>query len=67
MNNVKRGRVNREKRRASAQQRVNMGTRSPEDQIKALDERLGVGVGAAKEREELQRQITPKRSKKVKS
>jgi hypothetical protein len=52
-----RGRKNREKRREAAQQRQGAGSPAPERQLEILDARLGKGVGAAKERERLSKEI----------
>ena len=57
MSNVKRGRVSREKRRAAAAARLKR-EREPAEQLVALDERLGVGVGAEKERARLAKKVS---------
>ena len=69
MSTVKRGRVNREKRRESAKARASH-VYSPEEQVARLDARLGVGVGAVKERAILDGMLhgngDPRKSKKRK-
>ena len=60
---INRGRERREQLRARAQQHVEArSTRSPNQQLELLDERLGVGVGATKERDRLKHEIEEKRS-----
>ena len=60
---INRGRERREQLRARAQQHAEArSTRSPNQQLELLDERLGVGVGATKERAKLEREIEDKRS-----
>ncbi len=60
---INRGRERREQLRARAQQHVEArSTRSPNQQLELLDERLGVGVGATKERARLEQEIEMKRS-----
>jgi hypothetical protein len=49
MSTVKRGRINRAKRKDEAKARATH-VYSPEEQVARLDARLGVGVGASKER-----------------
>lgn len=56
--NVRRGREYREKRQDEAKGRNEArATLTPEQQIEALDNRLGVGVGAERERARLAKQI----------
>lgn len=55
---LKNSRVRRERRRAEAEARKALREkRSPQEQLKHLDYLLGDGVGAIKERAELQRRI----------
>lgn len=65
MTNKRRGRVFREKRQDSARGRAEArALLTPADQIKALDAKLGVGVGAERERARL---TSPKKSQKLAS
>ena len=60
---INRGRERREQLRARAQQHVEArSARSPTQQLELLDERLGVGVGAVKERARLKHEIDEKKS-----
>lgn len=63
MRNVKRGRVHREKRQAAALARIGAGSPEPQRQLELLDARLGVGVGATKERARLTAQLTPRKKR----
>lgn len=45
------------RRREAAERQFDRDTRSPKQQIKLLDKRLGKGVGAKKERKRLNAQI----------
>lgn len=60
--NVNRGRERREHLRAQAQQlSEERSQRSPSQQLELLDKRLGIGVGAVKERIQLQSEIDDKK------
>ena len=63
MTNVRRGRVYREKRQAAANARIGAGSPEPQRQLELLDARLGVGVGAIKERARLAAQLNPKKKR----
>jgi len=55
---INRGRVRLEQLRAEATERAEVRAgRSIEEQVAVLDQRLGVGVGASKERARLEREI----------
>lgn len=66
MSTVKRGRVSRTKRRESAKARATH-VYSPEEQLQRLDAKLGVGVGAVKERAHLNKMLFGSSKKKAKS
>jgi|14BtaG_2_1085337.scaffolds.fasta_scaffold36342_2 hypothetical protein len=55
MRRINRGRVHRDELRADAERRQEeRATRSPREQLVLLDQRLGEGLGAVKERKKLQ-------------
>ena len=55
---INRGRVRLEQLRAEATERAEVRAgRSIEEQVAVLDQRLGVGVGASKERAKLEREM----------
>lgn len=64
MNSVARGPMEKKRRQEAAQKRAGMGSPEPARQIEILDERLGYGVGAVKERARLAALIDPPAPKK---
>jgi len=52
------------RQREAQERKVLRGKRTPMEQIRLLDERLGVGKGAKKERAKLRQEMKLKRSKK---
>jgi hypothetical protein len=63
--NINRGRERRHKLRECAVELAEQrSTRTPAQQLKLLDDRLGVGVGAVKERDRLAREIEQSSNKK---
>lgn len=56
---MKRGKEDRARRRENAETlAANRSKRTPQQQLQRLDEKLGVGEGAEKERARLEKEIT---------
>jgi len=67
MGRINRGLARREALREEAEERASSReARTPEGQLRVLDDRLGVGVGASKERGRLEREIEQRKASKSK-
>ena len=65
MGRINRSLARREALREKAEERVALReSRTPEEQLRVLDNRLGVGVGASRERERLESEIEQRKTAK---